>query len=96
MNNSTDRLIQHITRSNYFADERAILDSHRLLLLLVNPSTKQLRAYDLLKHRFILAAERIDVNVIHLVEGMLGIYQYGGDILQATADYVQVMNVNES
>ena len=74
--NSTQSLAHRISNSNYFADEKAIVDTFRLLA--VNQDL------------FLQAAAKVDLNVLHLLDGMLGVYLYGGDILQTTVDNVQV------
>lgn len=76
LSNSTERLAHRVIHSSYFPDEKAILDSFRLL------------AQD--KDRFLRSAGYVEDNVLHLLDGMLGLYQYGGDILQTTVDFVQV------
>ena len=73
--------------SNYFGDEKNIVEAYNQLVSLSQGSGRNLRKN---KDTFLQKSSTVDQSLTHLIDGMLGTYNYGGDILRSTVDYVQV------
>lgn len=73
--------------SNYFTDEKNIVEAYNQLVSLSQGSGRNLRKN---KDSFLQLSSSVDRSLTHLLDGMLGTYNYGGDILRSTIDYVQV------
>lgn len=83
--NSTTAVIHQLTQLRYFKDEEAINDCHRTYRrYLMNATSTQ---------NFLDRGKTVHWHVLHLLNGMLGLYEYGGDILRSTCDYVQVFPI---
>lgn len=87
ISNSTERVLNNIVLSNYFGDEKNIVEAYNQLVSLSKGAERNLEKN---RNSFLQLSSSVDQSLTHLLDGMLGTYNYGGDILRSTVEYVQV------